>query len=166
MSYISSNLEDYLEVIGKLVTDGKSATVSAIARIMGVSRPSVTQIVSKMIEMGLVQHVPYGDVKLTSFGEEIAQKIARRHKLLFRFLRDLLNVPPDIADKEACEIEHSIGPETTLRLAAFVDFIDSFHGTPEWLDHFHEFLKTNELPSICLSCKNLVENKKKNGKIK
>ena len=89
---ISENIEDYLEVIGRLIGSGKSASISAIARIMGVSRPSVTQIVSRMAEIGLVKHKPYGDVKLTQKGKAIAESVFRRHRLFSEFLRDILGI--------------------------------------------------------------------------
>lgn len=146
MANLSANLEDYLEVIYRL---DRQVKISAIARLMGVSRPSVTQIISKMIDLGLVEHVPYGDVKLTDHGRTIASKVSERHRLLAEFLRDILAVPPDIADKEACALEHAIGPETTSALTAFVSYLKS--SPPKgWLEDFRVF----------------VENKAKNERLK
>lgn len=163
MNYISPNLEDYLEVIDKLITEGRSATVSAIARMMNISRPSVTQMVSKMIEFKLVEHEPYGDVRLTKMGREIAQKVSERHDLLEQFLRDILGVPPETASREACELEHSIGADTTVRLAAFVRFVGASESPPDWLNRFREFLETSEIPEFCKECRHLREMENGDG---
>jgi len=149
---ISENIEDYLEVIGRLIGSGKSASISAIAQIMGVSRPSVTQIVSRMAEIGLVKHKPYGDVKLTQKGKAIAESVFRRHQLFSEFLRDILGISEGIADAEACKLEHSIGPETTERLAAFVHFVNASKKPPEWLLYFREYAETNRFPEVCVRC--------------
>ncbi|HHS50249.1 MAG TPA: metal-dependent transcriptional regulator [candidate division Zixibacteria bacterium] len=163
MNYISPNLEDYLEIIDRLISNGKPATVSAIARMMGISRPSVTQMVAKMIEFELVEHVPYGDVRLTETGREIARKVAERHRLLAQFLRDILGVPPETADMEACELEHSIGADTTARLAAFVQFVGASDSPPEWLERFWKYLETSEMPEFCKECKRLREMENTDG---
>jgi len=157
MNRLSTNLEDYLEIIGNLLDGGRRARISDIARLMGVSRPSVTQIVGKLTEIGLVTHEPYGDVRLTEKGREIAKTIALRHGLFNEFLCDILGVPSGIADKEACLLEHAIGPETTARFAAFVHFVDAENKKPEWLRMFHRYLKDGILPDACIRCQKLRE---------
>jgi len=125
MSNISTSIEDYLEAIGNLLAKGKRARISDIARIMNVSRPSVTQIVSKMVEMGMVTHKSYGDVKLTPKGEKIAYDISHKHELLKKFLVDILQVDEPTAQVEACKMEHAIGPFTTERFATFINFLEN-----------------------------------------
>ncbi len=161
MVNLSQNLEDYLEVIGRLTESEAQVTISAIAREMGVSRPSVTQIVAKMMELGLVEHMPYGDVKLTAPGIIIASKVEKRHRLLSGFLTNILGVPPEIAEKEACMLEHSIGPETTAALTAFIAFVEASSSRPEWLTDFREFMKKGELAEFSTSGEIALQKKKK-----
>jgi len=137
MEGLSANLEDYLETVLNLVQSDGYARVSDIADVMDVSRPSVTQVIAKLAELGLVKHVPYGDVRLTSNGRKIAQAVAHKHELFCEFLTDILGIPKEIAATEACRLEHAIGRNTTERLAAFVEFVDAKRNPPKWLALFH-----------------------------
>jgi DtxR family Mn-dependent transcriptional regulator len=67
-----------------------------------------------------VNYEKYGGVTLTGEGKRIGQEVDRRHKLIKTFL-ELLGVPEDIADEDACEVEHSIHPETLEKLQTFID---------------------------------------------
>lgn len=138
MNELSVNLEDYLETIFNLIESGKQAQVSEIADTMGVSRPSVTQIISKLADMGYVEHEPYRDVTLTPKGIRTARSIARKHQLFREFLTEILGVPVEVAEAEACKLEHSIGTVTTERFSAFVEFISRDKNPPDWLEKFHE----------------------------
>ncbi len=157
MTELSSNLEDYLETIVNLLDDGKRARISDIARLMGVSRPSVTQIVARLAEMGLVTHKSYRDVRLTDKGRQIANSVAHRHELFCEFLADILGIPRSSAEREACRLEHAIGPETTARLTAFVHFVNATHNPPEWINMFHRYLEDGAFPDICARCQKLRE---------
>lgn len=138
MNELSVNLEDYLETIFNLIESGKQAQVSEIADTMGVSRPSVTQIISKLADMGYVEHEPYRDVTLTPKGIRTARCVARKHQLFREFLTEILGVPDEIADVEACKLEHAIGPRTTGRFSAFVEFVCARDNPPEWLIEFRK----------------------------
>jgi len=138
MNELSVNLEDYLETIFNLIETGKRAQVSEIADTMGVSRPSVTQIIAKLSELGYVEHEPYRDVTLTPKGIRVAKCIARKHLLFRVFLTDILRVSSETAEAEACKLEHAIGTQTTERFAAFVEFITRDENPPDWLEKFHE----------------------------
>jgi DtxR family Mn-dependent transcriptional regulator len=136
MEDLSTNLEDYLESILNLIEKSGRAHISEIADAMGVSRPSVTQIIAKLAEMGFVEHEPYRDVTLTARGAAVARAVVRRHGLFREFLVDILGVPEMIADDEACKLEHSIGIITTEKFAAFIEYIASEEIPPEWLARF------------------------------
>lgn len=136
MEELSTNLEDYLEAILNLIEVSGRAHISEIADAMGVSRPSVTQIIAKLAEMGFVEHEPYRDVTLTSRGAAVAKAVVRRHGLFREFLVEILGVSKDVADEEACKLEHSIGIATTEKLAAFVEFVTSGDIPQEYLVKF------------------------------
>ncbi|MGC9314803.1 MAG: metal-dependent transcriptional regulator [bacterium] len=138
MNELSVNLEDYLETIFNLIESGKQAQVSEIADTMGVSRPSVTQIISKLADMGYVEHEPYRDVTLTPKGIRTARCVARKHQLFREFLTEILGVPDEIAEAEACKLEHAIGTVTTERFSAFVEFTSRDNNPPDWLEKFHD----------------------------
>lgn len=118
---ISSKLEDYLEAIARIVAERRVARVSDIAQTMGVQMPTVTGALRHLAEHGLVNYEPYQFVTLTSGGAAIAHRITRRHGILKRFLTDVLGVPEDAAERDACGMEHSISQKSLDRLTEFVE---------------------------------------------
>ncbi len=115
---LSESLEMYLEAIDALREKGAKGRVTDIARSLSVSKPSVHTALHELERRGLVEHEPYGDVVLTALGLDQAAEIRRRHELLTRFLRDLLGVSPETAERDACRIEHYLSAETIEKIAA------------------------------------------------
>jgi len=112
--------EDYLEAILHIVRKKGYARVGDIAKHLGCSAATVTEMFGRLGERNLVNYEKYGGVTLTEAGKRIGQEVDRRHKLIKSFLQ-LLGVPEEIADEDACEIEHSIHPETLEKLQSFID---------------------------------------------
>jgi len=143
----TASMEDYLESIIMLREGKETVRVSQMSKALGVKMPSVTSALMKLSEQGLVEHKRYGRVQLTPDGEKIAEDVFRRHEALRHFLVEILNVDPDIAAVDACQMEHSVSPVTQQRLAKFVEFVLSRpKGQPEWLKMFDHYFKYGELP--------------------
>jgi DtxR family Mn-dependent transcriptional regulator len=87
---------------------------------MKFAKASVNQTINKLVEMGYVEHETYGPVMLTETGKKIAIKIKERHKKLRKFLIEVLGVKADIAENDACLMEHVVSPETMDRLTEFL----------------------------------------------
>ncbi len=135
---LSSSQEDYLEVILSIAAEKGDVSISDIAERKGVSMPSATSAVSRLVAMGLAEHDSYGKVGLTRAGRRTAQAIARRHVLLERFLTDILLVDPRTAEEDACTIEHHLSPATIKSFIAFFDFLEGLpDGGREWLAGLH-----------------------------
>lgn len=117
---LGESLEDYLEAILLLSQERRPVRVKDIARVVGVSRPSVVAAISSLAGKGLVKHEHYGDVELTVDGRERAEAIYERHLLLERFLHQVLGVNRAVASLEACWLEHRVSVETISRLAQLV----------------------------------------------
>ena len=117
---MSQSVEDYVEAIAMLVREGRPARIRDIAARLGVSRPSVTGAVASLGEKGLALHERYGGVELTEKGSSLAAKLVHRHLTLSRFLREGLGLPPEVADRDACRLEHAMSRETYERLEAFI----------------------------------------------
>ncbi len=128
---LSASLEDYLEAIYNLSQSETVARSKDIAELLGVSRASVTGALRALSEKQYVNYKPYGYITLTDKGEQLAERIVRRHAILNRFFADVLGVEAELAHEAACRAEHSLGPEITPRLAAFVDFITRKRGGEE-----------------------------------
>lgn len=120
---LSASLEDYLEAIYHLSAGQDVARSKDIADSMGVSRASVTGALRALSEKGLIHYKPYGYTTLTEKGHEAAGRVARRHEVLGLFFETVLGVDAATAQSAACRTEHTLGPEITVRLMAFVEFL-------------------------------------------
>jgi DtxR family Mn-dependent transcriptional regulator len=114
---LTESLEMYLETIGLLRERTKLARVTDIARELGVSKPSVHAALHELENRGLIEHEHYGEVFLSPAGKTAASEIRRRHDLLTAFLRNVVGVGPETAERDACRIEHYLSKETMDRIA-------------------------------------------------
>jgi DtxR family Mn-dependent transcriptional regulator len=114
------SVEDYLKAIFDLSKNGNEVSTTEISRILKVTPASVTEMLKKLVEKGLIEHSPYHGTKLTSDGKRIAEKIARKHRLLERFLHDVLKIDKSKVHKEACEMEHSLADDAEESLCRFL----------------------------------------------
>jgi DtxR family transcriptional regulator, Mn-dependent transcriptional regulator len=109
---MSASTEEYLEALYTLTQDGQAATTSELSRRLNIAPASVTEMLKKLAESDYVHYSPYQGVTLTTAGFEIAEKMARKHRLLERFLHDTLKIGNDRVHDEACAMEHSLSDET------------------------------------------------------
>lgn len=119
---ISPSLEDYLEAILHLKEENEIIRVTDLAQRLQVAKSSVNQAITKLVEKQLLIHDRYGPLELTALGIKEATRIKERHRLLQCFFNEILGVDPQIANRDACSIEHYISPATMEKL---VDFLDS-----------------------------------------
>lgn len=117
---LTSNMEDYLEAILTLQEEQKVARVRDIARQLKVKMPSVTGAVRNLAEKGLVNYERYSFVTLTEEGRKIAEEITSRHLIIYDFLARVLLVDMEIAELDACRIEHAVSPQTMTKLKIFL----------------------------------------------
>jgi DtxR family transcriptional regulator, Mn-dependent transcriptional regulator len=113
---LTESLEMYLETIGLLRERTKLARVTDIARELGVSKPSVHAALHELERRGLIEHEHYGEVFLSPTGKAASSEIQRRHGLLTAFLRSVVGVCPETAERDACRIEHYLSKETMDRM--------------------------------------------------
>ncbi len=147
---LTASMEDYLEAIHVLSQRNQVVRIKDIAKHLGVRMPSVTGAVKSLAGRGLVWHERYEDVELTTEGEEIAKRIWRRHNQLRDFLIDILALPADVAENEACKLEHVMAANTLQRLVKFAEFMRKFSDRrPECLGHFRYYLEHGETPEEC-----------------
>ena len=124
---LTSNMEDYLEAIYELVQEShcREVRVTDIARRLSVTRPSVVGMVKHLALHQLVINHHYGGVELTARGEQIARQTWERHQVLRRFLEEVLGLDAEVAEEDACRMEHSLSPETIDRFIALEEFRES-----------------------------------------
>jgi len=113
---MSASTEEYLEALYSLSQKETPVSTSAISRKLNVAPASVTEMLKKLDEGGYVAYMPYQGVSLTAKGHEAAEQMARKHRLLERFLHDTLKLGKDKVHKEACAMEHALSAETERAL--------------------------------------------------
>lgn len=109
--------QDYLKAIYMLLSRNQEATNSAIAQALGVAPASATNMVKRLAEIGLIEHIPYRGVQLTPAGQQAAIEMVRHHRLIELFLHDILEMPWDQVHIEAEQLEHAISEEVEEAIA-------------------------------------------------
>ena len=108
---LGKSSEDYLEAMLMLKEERGYVRSVDIAEHLGVSKPSVSIAVKKLKENGYLVMDHSGFITLTESGHEIAERIYTRHKTLTSFF-EMLGVDPEIAQEDACLVEHDLSEET------------------------------------------------------
>ena len=116
----SEAIQDYAKAIYALQrrADGHPVATTDLAERLRVTPASVSAMLKKLAERGLVEHVPYRGVLLTAAGERVALEVLRHHRLLELYLAEHLGVPWDRVHEEAEALEHVISEDLEARIAA------------------------------------------------
>ncbi len=120
-------MEDYLEAIYVMILNGEKPGVRALARRLMVKPSSVLEYLRKLDSEGYIEYRKGGRIRLTEKGLKIAQQIYQRHRIISRFLQKL-GVPKEIAEIDACYVEHGIHRET---LEKIIEFLKKYNGYDE-----------------------------------
>lgn len=124
-------IEEYLESIYKLNQRGGRVIAARLAEDLGVSAPTVTEMLRRLRKDGYVLSGSEKEIVLTDAGVEAAEVLIRRHRLSERLLTDILGMPWSQAHDEACKFEHVISPEVEANLARVLDYPSTCpHGNP------------------------------------
>ena len=107
-------VEDYAKAIYSLTGWGpETASTNDLAERLGVKAGSVSAMLKRLDEEGLVERVPYHGVRLTAEGTRVALGVLRRHRLLELFLAEVLDVPWERVHDEAEVLEHALSEDLT-----------------------------------------------------
>jgi DtxR family transcriptional regulator, Mn-dependent transcriptional regulator len=109
---MSNSTQEYLEALYTLTKDGKTAGTSELSRKLNISAASVTEMLKKLADMGYINYSRYQGVTLSPKGFKLAEKMTRKHRLLERFLHDVLRIDNEKVHHEACEMEHALSDST------------------------------------------------------
>lgn len=130
-STLSRSVEDYLKAIYTLSADGGTAATSAIARALDIQPASVTGMVRRLADTGLVEHLPYRGVRLSASGRKAALKVLRRHRILETYLSERLGFAWEDVHAEAESLEHAASDRLIETMAsALQNPSHDPHGSP------------------------------------
>ncbi|TVP97780.1 MAG: metal-dependent transcriptional regulator [Balneolaceae bacterium] len=130
----SQSVEDYLKAIYKLQGEkgeGSGVSTSQLAKKMEVANASVTNMLKRLSEMGLVNYESYYGTSLTESGKKIALEMIRHHRLLELYLKEMLGYSWDEVHEEAEKLEHHISEQFEDKIAEMLNHptVDP-HGDP------------------------------------
>jgi DtxR family Mn-dependent transcriptional regulator len=125
-------IQDYLGAIYDLAVSGGAPVIGArLARHMKVSAPSITEALRRMQKDGYIRITGKKEIRLTNKGLTIAETMARRHRLLERWLTDVLGLDWSRAHDEAHRLEHALSPVVEEKLAQLLGMPSTCpHGNP------------------------------------
>jgi len=142
--------EEYLEMIYLLSKKKGFVRVKDLASKLGVKPPSVVEYLSKLSKKGYISYEKGEYILLNEKGKKIAEEVYRKHEAIKEFLVLLLNIPEEIAEEDACYIEHGIHPETMNRIEKFIEFVKSCpKKVPIWIKHLRKYYVSGEYPEEC-----------------
>jgi DtxR family Mn-dependent transcriptional regulator len=113
---LTKSEREALKAIYRLTRDGSEAHTGAVADVLGLSPGTVTTTVKRLADRGFVDHRPYQGVSFTARGRQTAVAAIRRHRIVERFLADMLGYAWNEADKFAVGFEHELPDEVLERL--------------------------------------------------
>lgn len=128
---LTSTVEAYLEAIFELQEVGERVSQARLARWFGVSPPATSEVVHRMEKLGLIDFEDDRSIALTQEGHRVAEEMAGRHRMIERYLVDILGVPWHLADGECRKIEPGISEVVEERMRAALGPVDRCpHGNP------------------------------------
>lgn len=120
----TKSVEDYLKALHDLSRNGESISTNEIAGHFKIAPASVTEMLKKLADKGYVKYSRYQGAILTDKGFQVAERVTRKHRLLERFLHDVLKIGHSKVHFEACEMEHSLSDEAEESLCRFLNHPD------------------------------------------
>ena len=121
---ISENIEEYLEVLYRNGSNGEQVSTTQLSKDLGIAPGSVTQMLKKLEDLGYIVYTPYKGAILTDEGMKIAQKITRKHRILEKFLLEVLKIKEENVHEQACEMEHTLSDEAERALCTMLHHPD------------------------------------------
>ena len=135
------SFEDYLEALLRLQEAQGVARVSELAAALGVHKSTVTATLKMLAARGLVVHSRYSSARLTPEGAAAAARVGARHVLIRGYLSRMLLVDPEVADANACRMEHILDAAVIARLEDAARFaVARPRAVANWRRDFRAFM--------------------------
>src|SRR4051812_4914080 len=136
--------EEYLQTLFWLHEAGRPMTGANVARAMQLSPPTVHEMIGRLERDGYITRAGDKSISFTETGQGHAEGIVRRHRLIERFLTDVLGIPWDEVHEEAERLEHAMSPVLEERMLAAI-------GDATTCPHGHPFVAGKRVPGVPLA---------------
>lgn len=131
MEHLSDAVQEYLESIYWLYESGIERTQANLARALQVSQPSVSEMLRRLADEGLIVRDDHKLINFTDRGRELAERIVARHRLVEAYLVKVMGIPWDDVHEEAHAMEHSISPRLEAKMLEMIGEVRTCpHGHP------------------------------------
>lgn len=161
---ITHSAAHHLMAVDDLIQSLGYARVSDVARVLGITRGSVSISLKPLREAGLLVQDDNKHLKLSDRGRQLVAQIKTKRHLIERLLSNVLGVEHEQAEIDACKIEHLLSNESAQRMVSFLKYVDSnSQKAGDFLAGWAVFDPTcGHMKNACPSCKNgcLAENVK------
>jgi DtxR family Mn-dependent transcriptional regulator len=141
--------EEYIEAIHEIIEEKGFVKVVDIVNLLCLSPSTVSEMMNRLNDDGYINYEKYRGATLTEKGKKIAISLKEKHQVVQEFLKTL-GIEEDIANQDACKIEHVVSDETINVLTSYIKFIDA-HSEPVWIDRFKRYHKDGEFVE-CRCC--------------
>lgn len=150
---LTASSENYLKAISAIVKEKQAARVKDISKYLKIGASSVSEALRNLAEKELINYEPYGIITLTSKGQEIAERISRRHGIICNFLENVLQVDISIVEENASKIEHEVSDEVLGKFVRFLEFMQTCScKEPKWVKSFKYYSQNGDLQDKCKRC--------------
>ncbi len=122
---VTHSTAHYLLAVASLAESGDRPRAADVARRLGVSRAAVSMQLRTLREHDLVHVRKDNRLKLSRHGADLVARIASKREVLKEFLHQVLGVDPQVAERDACKIEHLVSEESGAALVRFIRFLNS-----------------------------------------
>ena len=112
----SASREDYLRAVYHLMEENKEVRSVEVADYLNVTKPSVSEMLKELSKEGLIEYKKYSKVKLTGKGHKIARNLTSKHRIIERFLKDMLKINKKKVHDEAHRLEHAFSDDSIGKL--------------------------------------------------
>jgi len=149
--------QDYIKVIFELEQENRVARVTDIAERRGVTKSSVSLVLTQLQKKELIDRKQYGHITLTKSGRRLGSELYKRHQTISIFLQEILGVPEKTAEQDACKIEHDLSQQTWRELRRLIDVLQNCPNNIK--DHLVHFSRCGKFASgdlNCDRCKDLI----------
>lgn len=150
---LSATLQDYLGTIHRLQKEKRFARVRDIAQELGVVKSAVSTALRSLAEKGLIHYETYEPVTLTESGNEVAEHLYFRYRVIHDFLQNVLDLEPEKAAEVAHEMDHAVDDKALDRFTCFLAFLSTeAENGKSWLKQFRKFMQEGAAGNSCRQC--------------